>query len=60
MMTAESKRTQVLVIGSGAGGAVTALELARAGLDVTLVEEGKRYDRNVSYGFESTRGMEQL
>jgi choline dehydrogenase-like flavoprotein len=60
MTIAESKRTQVLVIGSGAGGAVTALELARAGLDVTMVEEGKRYDRKTSYGFESTRGMEQL
>jgi choline dehydrogenase-like flavoprotein len=32
--------TEVLVIGSGAGGAVSAATLARAGRDVTIVEEG--------------------
>jgi choline dehydrogenase-like flavoprotein len=32
--------TEVLVIGSGAGGALTAATLAEAGLSVTLVEEG--------------------
>ena len=33
-----------IVIGSGAGGAFAARELARAGLDVRVVEEGERWD----------------
>src|SRR5829696_5889 len=36
--------TDVLVIGSGAGGAVTAARLARAGRRVTVVEEGPWVD----------------
>jgi choline dehydrogenase-like flavoprotein len=36
--------TEVLVIGSGAGGAVTAARLAAAGRDVTVVEEGPWID----------------
>jgi len=35
--------TDVLVIGSGAGGAVTASVLAKKGIDVTLIEEGSHY-----------------
>lgn len=34
------KKGKVLIIGTGPGGAVTALELANAGMDVTLLEEG--------------------
>ena len=36
---------RILVIGSGAGGAVTALELAQKGLDVMVVEEGQKEDQ---------------
>lgn len=36
--------TEVLVIGSGAGGAVTAATLASAGRSVTVVEEGPWFD----------------
>jgi choline dehydrogenase-like flavoprotein len=36
--------TEVLVIGSGAGGATTAVRLAEAGRTVTVVEEGPRVD----------------
>ena len=35
-----TRTTEVLIIGSGAGGAVTAATLARAGRQVTIVEEG--------------------
>ena len=36
--------TEILIIGSGAGGAVTAARLAEAGRDVLVVEEGPWYD----------------
>jgi choline dehydrogenase-like flavoprotein len=36
------KRERVVVVGSGAGGATTALTLAEAGMQVTLLEEGNR------------------
>ncbi|MCB9641190.1 MAG: GMC family oxidoreductase [Myxococcales bacterium] len=42
-------KTDVLVIGSGSGGAVVAHELARAGREVVVVEEG-RYIRPEVYG----------
>ena len=37
----ENLHTQIAVIGSGAGGALTAAQLAQAGYEVLLVEEGK-------------------
>lgn len=37
---APSRDTQILVIGSGAGGATTACQLAEAGFDVIVAEEG--------------------
>jgi choline dehydrogenase-like flavoprotein len=59
MKTAPSARTQVLVIGSGAGGAVTAETLARAGLDVTVLEEGKRHGPS-EYGAHTAAAMANL
>jgi choline dehydrogenase-like flavoprotein len=54
-------RTQprVVVIGSGAGGAVTALELVSRGLDVTMIEEGRRTTLD-DYGGESPKAMQSL
>ena len=37
------RRWDAVVIGSGAGGAMVARTLARAGLDVVVVEEGRRF-----------------
>jgi len=41
-----SERADVVVVGSGAGGAVVAKELAELGLDVVVVEEGDYFTRD--------------
>ena len=43
--------TEFLVIGSGAGGAVTAVRLAEAGRQVTVVEEGPWVDADAHEPF---------
>jgi len=43
-MVSAKDNSDVIVIGSGAGGGVIAKELAEAGLSVTVLEAGKRYD----------------
>jgi choline dehydrogenase-like flavoprotein len=52
-------RIQVLVIGSGAGGSVTALELARRGFQVTVLEEGGRHTLE-DYGDRAPEAMKRL
>ena len=41
--TFRSERRRVVVIGTGFGGSITALRLAQRGVDVTLVERGRRW-----------------
>src|SRR5512135_3212469 len=45
-----SKQTDVVVVGSGPGGASVARQLARAGKKVTLLERGPDYRKQPYYG----------
>lgn len=49
----------VVVVGSGAGGAAMAAELAEAGLDVVCVEEGRYYSTR-DFTAESSAMIRQL
>jgi choline dehydrogenase-like flavoprotein len=59
MTDTTAAKVDVLVIGSGAGGAVTALELASAGRNVVVIEEGDRH-RLGAYGTDALVAMERL
>ena len=53
------RRYQVLVVGSGAGGAVTSLELARQGFEILVLEEGGRHTAE-DYGARVPEAMTRL
>jgi choline dehydrogenase-like flavoprotein len=55
----EHRKSEVVIIGSGAGGATTALTLAEAGFKVTVLEEGSRHPLS-DYGKTATEAMPML
>lgn len=55
----DSLKVQVLIVGSGAGGATTAVELAAAGFEVVVLEDGARPPLT-AYGGNATAAMQHL
>jgi choline dehydrogenase-like flavoprotein len=53
-MDPQAKSADVIVIGSGAGGGVMAKELAEAGLEVMVIEAGRRYHPYDDYPTHAT------
>jgi choline dehydrogenase-like flavoprotein len=56
---AEGEECDVVIVGSGAGGAVAAATLAEAGLDVIVLEAGGHYDR-ASYPADRLEAIAEL
>jgi choline dehydrogenase-like flavoprotein len=55
----EGEECDVVIVGSGAGGAVAAAELAAAGLDVIVIEAGQHYNRD-SYPDDHLEAIAEL
>ncbi len=55
----EGEECDVVIVGSGAGGAVAAAELAAAGLDVIVLEAGEHYNRD-SYPGDHLEAIAEL
>jgi choline dehydrogenase-like flavoprotein len=55
----EGEECDVVIVGSGAGGAVAAATLAEAGLDVVVLEAGGHYDRD-SYPSDHLQAIAEL
>src|SRR5687767_9615079 len=54
------ERCDVVVVGSGAGGAVVAKELAEAGLDVVVLEEGPYVPQSVYGKLRPTESLRRM
>ena len=59
MREAPHDHTQILVIGSGAGGSTVAYELARRGFEVVVLEEGGQFELS-DYGQAAPIAMRQM
>jgi choline dehydrogenase-like flavoprotein len=55
----EGEECDVVIVGSGAGGAVAAATLAEAGIDVLVLEAGRHYDRD-SYPRDQLEAIQSL
>jgi choline dehydrogenase-like flavoprotein len=55
-----SASVDIVVVGSGAGGAIVARELARAGLDVIVVEEGGHHPASEYSRFSPSQSLRTL
>jgi choline dehydrogenase-like flavoprotein len=55
----EGEECDIVIVGSGAGGAVAAAELAAAGLDVIVLEAGEHYNRD-SYPSDHLEAIAEL
>ncbi len=54
-----SERRRIVVLGTGFGGSVTALRLAEAGINVTMIERGRRWPAGQPNTFPTFRRFDQ-
>ncbi|MFM7127817.1 MAG: GMC family oxidoreductase N-terminal domain-containing protein, partial [bacterium] len=59
LQSSDKIKTDVAVIGSGPGGAITSCILAEAGRQVTMIEEGRHYDLNSCTPFSANEMIQK-